>query len=214
MPMTQKAKLAIALGGVAALVGAIGAATVYSPNTRTRRKSSKSKSESNPASISVGGEDTGFALATSSVPSLSAQSMNRVILDSRRMVDPGRSSFSEYWRTLASRIYPQVAEMSSEDWSSWSTGEEASLIRQDAEEYLKSNGVGTRGWRFALWLRFDCIIGGCYEALAPHTDEIAQCVASEIYPGSEWPADDASPQWQKDMWATLLEHVHAYVESR
>lgn len=214
--MTQKAKLAIALGGVAALVGAIGAATVYSPKTRTRSKSSKPKLESNPVSTPVGGDDdaTGLPLATSSVPSLSAQSMNRVILDSRNMVDPGRCSFSEYWRVLASSIYPQVAEMSPEDWSSWSVGEEASLIRQDAEEYLESNGVGTRGWRFALWLRFDSVIGGCYEALAPHTEEIAQCVASEIYPESEWPADDASPQWQKDMWATLLEHVDAYVESR
>ena len=122
-------------------------------------------------------------------------------------------SWGTYWRCLAAQAFPEPApRLPFEAWPSWLREEASAKIQEDVQAYLQAQGIRLEGWTFMLWLRFDAVIDGCYEALAPHTDEIALCVCSEIYPNLEWPLTDSSPDWMYEMWDEVLALIDLYID--
>jgi len=126
-----------------------------------------------------------------------------------------QGAWTAYWRCIAVEAFPETAgRLEPSEWPKWLKNDAAIQIRQDVKQYLDSQGVSTQGMKFLLWLRFDSLIDGCWEALAPHEDAVAHCVASEIYPKEDWPPEsDASP-WQVEFWEMLNEKVSDYVDNQ
>lgn len=126
---------------------------------------------------------------------------------------PWNGAWTELWRCIARKAFPETAgRLDYEDWPSWLRNEAASQIRQDVGQFLGDQGLSTQGWRFMLWLRFDGVIEGCYEALAPHQDAIAHCVASEIYPDEDWPPEESDKDWKIEFWLEVMDLVGKYTD--
>lgn len=125
---------------------------------------------------------------------------------------PWNGAWTELWRCIARRTFPETAgRLDYDEWPSWLRNQAAARIRQDVSGFLGEQGVSTQGWKFMLWLRFDGVIEGCYEALAPHEDAITHCVASEIYPDQDWPPEEIEG-WKADFWNELEDMVAKYVD--
>lgn len=121
-------------------------------------------------------------------------------------------AFTEYTRCVARKAFPETAaRLDPSEWPAWLKGDAMARIRSDLNAYLTSKGVSNQGWTFMLWLRFDGVIEGCYEALAPSVEGITHCAASEIYPERDWPPE-VGATWENDFWAALMEQVEAYVD--
>jgi len=121
-------------------------------------------------------------------------------------------AFTEYTRCVARKAFPETAaRLDPKDWPAWLRNDAMAQIRVDLNDYLVDQNVSNQGWTFMLWLRFDGVIEGCYEALAPSIEGITHCAASEIYPERDWPPEpDAT--WENDFWEALMQQVEAYVD--
>jgi hypothetical protein len=122
--------------------------------------------------------------------------------------------WSPLWRCAARKAFPDVAgRLSFEAWPDWLKYQAAHQIQMDLKDHLEAAGVSSVGWSFVLWLRFDHLIDGCYEALAPHTDAITHCMASEMFPDEDWPPDANTSPSLLDFWDTLSDMIEAYVDA-
>lgn len=117
-----------------------------------------------------------------------------------------------FWNCVIERVFPETAVYKPEDRPGWWL-EAANQIRQDIMMRLADEELSTQGWKFRIWLKFDHYIEDCYDALAPHTEGVAHCMASAIYPTEKWtPAPTQG--WKAEFWNALIEKIDAYEEAQ
>jgi hypothetical protein len=228
MALSKSAKIALAILGTTVVVGGVA----YAIDSSKPKSKTKAKAKARPALTPTeeGFTDSPPAMGRSLNPAALALPRAREDRDAdewrahwarvkdqlipRCRDDVGQSknaSFTALWRCLARRAFPQAAIGDFDRWPAWLRGEASAQIRRDLKEHLEYNGVSMQGWSFMLWLRLGSVIDGCYEALAPHSDAIAHCVALEIYPDVNWPPTSRSPTWQREVWETIVTLVDTYV---
>lgn len=197
MALSKGAKAALVLLGATAILGGAACMDAWASPPPRKRKS-KALPGSEPQSTASNPSRAPLPAAPITSPQSRWDTLDKkaAIRDARARAED--VSFGEYWRTVLSYVYPESFDDVDVD-----------QLRLDVEKYLEHVGVNTE-WKFSLWLRFDSVIDGCFEACAPHSESICHCVASEIYPDAEWPPGPRSPAWQQDMWDSIAKKVDAY----
>lgn len=121
------------------------------------------------------------------------------------------STWVSFWHCVLDRAFPEAASFTGLDRPEWLRVDAAAKVREDISAILLADEASTEGWRFMLWLKFDDYIEDCYEALAPHSESVAHCIASQIYPNTSWsPAPKMG--WKAEFWNAILDKIDQYEE--
>lgn len=136
------------------------------------------------------------------------QRMDQAIAWCRANKATSINSWTEFWSCVVERAFPEAAMIAVGERSAWWL-DATKKARQDIAKVLQDDESSTQGWRFFLWLKFPAYVDGCYEALAPHSEAVAHCIATEIYPNESWSPPPKSG-WKAQFWNALLAKIEQY----
>jgi hypothetical protein len=87
------------------------------------------------------------------------------------------------------------------------------LIQAEVEKYV--GGWGGPGWQFSAWLMFDRLFDACRELAnldgTELVDEIADCMADQIWPEDAWPPTEGDGGWQNSAYDFLRGQISAEI---